>query len=555
MNVLCVDGDPDSLERTAASVRRELPDARPRSAGTAEEALDLLSGEPVECVVTAQELPDRTGIELLESVRSSHGEVPFVLAPKAGTGSEVVASEAVASGVSAYVPSEGEGADRGARIVACVREAVGRRDAPTAAERDRQLVALHEANAALISATTREEVATVAVEAMSDIHGLVASTVYLYDEEANVVEPIASTDAAMRLSWDTDGPPAYGPGESIVWRVFERGRAEAVGDVPSDPDVANPETTIQSQLTVPLEGYGVLVTGSHVPNAFDERDVTLGRILAGNVVAALEQLDRRRELARRNERLDEFASVVSHDLRNPLSVAVGRLELARTVVDDDSPANEHLESVEYALDRIETLIDDLLRLAREATEALETESVSFPDLLEHCRGAVDVDGATLRAETDRAIYADEGRVRQCFENLVRNSVEHSSTGSRIPEESGDSVEHGSTGSRASPGDSVEHGSTGSRPQADRGPTVVVGELPDGSGFFLEDDGPGIPPEDRKRVFEAGYSTGRDGTGFGLRIVERIVESHGWEIAVTEGEAGGARFEVTGVEFVADDPEE
>jgi len=76
--------------------------------------------------------------------------------------------------------------------------------------------------------------------------------------------------------------------------------------------------------------------------------------------------------------------------------------------------------------------------------------------------------------------------------------------------------------------------------------VTVGVLTD--GFYVEDDGPGIPPDRRDRVFDSGYTSAEDGTGLGLNIVERIVEAHGWEIAVTEGHDGGARFEITGVEF-------
>jgi signal transduction histidine kinase len=48
---------------------------------------------------------------------------------------------------------------------------------------------------------------------------------------------------------------------------------------------------------------------------------------------------------------------------------------------------------------------------------------------------------------------------------------------------------------------------------------------------------------REEIFETGYSTREEGTGFGLNIVERIVEAHGWEIRVTESESGGARFEI------------
>jgi signal transduction histidine kinase len=72
-------------------------------------------------------------------------------------------------------------------------------------------------------------------------------------------------------------------------------------------------------------------------------------------------------------------------------------------------------------------------------------------------------------------------------------------------------------------------------------TVRVGML-DGTGFFVEDDGPGIPPEKRADVLAAGYTTAEGGTGYGLAIVAEIAEAHGWELAVTGSGTGGARFE-------------
>jgi nitrogen fixation/metabolism regulation signal transduction histidine kinase len=139
---------------------------------------------------------------------------------------------------------------------------------------------------------------------------------------------------------------------------------------------------------------------------------------------------------------------------------------------------------------------------------------------------------------------------------MRNAVEHGSTSPRAntPE---DAVEHGSTSPRANaPEDAVEHGSTSPRANAPEdavehgstsdGATVAVGAV-DG-GFYVEDDGPGIPKSERDTVFEAGHTTSEDGTGFGLSIVERVVEAHDWSIRVGESAVGGARFEITGVEF-------
>jgi len=75
----------------------------------------------------------------------------------------------------------------------------------------------------------------------------------------------------------------------------------------------------------------------------------------------------------------------------------------------------------------------------------------------------------------------------------------------------------------------------------QGVSVTVGTLPE--GFYVADDGPGIPDSERDAVFEQGYSTSDDGTGLGLAIVERIVDGHGWSITVTESDAGGACFEL------------
>jgi PAS domain S-box-containing protein len=284
-----------------------------------------------------------------------------------------------------------------------------------------------------------------------------------------------------------------------------------------------------------------------IPVRDDAGDIVSGIAVSQNVT---ERKVRERELARQNERLEEFASVVSHDLRNPLNVAQGHLDLLQQECDSD-----RLDAVSRAHDRMNDLIDDLLTLAREGEEVGDTEAVDLAAITERCWRNVDTDGATIDPRTDRTIRADRSRLQQLLENLVRNSVEHGSTGNRT--KSGDSEERRSSSSRTQSddsegsdipretgeaGDSVEHGSTND------GVTVTVGDLPD--GFYVADDGPGIPEADRDRVFDAGYTTSQDGTGFGLRIVEQVVEAHAWDIEVMEGDEGGARFEITGVEFDA-----
>ena len=203
---------------------------------------------------------------------------------------------------------------------------------------------------------------------------------------------------------------------------------------------------------------------------------------------------------RRERRLEEFASVVSHDLRNPLSVARGSVELAQA-----ESASEHLDRAERAHVRMEELIDDLLTLARQGTAATDPEAIEFRSFVEACWQQVVTAEATLRVEGDRTIRADRGRLQQLFENLIRNAIEHGT-------------------------DAV---------------TVTMGTLP--GGFYVEDDGPGISASERDAVFEAGYSTASDGTGVGLNIVAQVVDDHDWDIELTAGADGGARFEITGID--------
>ena len=371
-----------------------------------------------------------------------------------------------------------------------------------------QLEALSRASRDLLSADSAEAVAEVAVGVADGVLGLEASAVHLHDPTRDVLAPVAWTDLVEDLVGE---PPTFEPGSSIAWRTFEAGDVVAIDDVRGDEDTHNPETPIHSELQAPIGDRGIFLAGSPTPAAFDDHDVLLAELLAGTVATALDTVERTRELRdreaeleRQNERLAAFASLVSHDLRNPLGVAQGRLELAREECD-----SEHLDAVEGAHDRMAALVDDVLTLAREGEGATNLETVDPASLARACWSNVDTGDATLEVGDVPALRADESRLQHVFENLVRNALEHG-------------------------GPAV---------------TVTVGPLDDAAGFYVADDGPGIAPEDRERVFEAGYSTLQGGTGLGLSIVRQVAEAHGWTVAATEGAKGGARFEFTGVDFV------
>jgi len=208
---------------------------------------------------------------------------------------------------------------------------------------------------------------------------------------------------------------------------------------------------------------------------------------------------RERELERQNERLDRFASILSHDLRNPLNVATGRLTLAMAEYD-----SEHLDAVEIALARMETLIEDSLTLARQGDPVTDTQPLAFESIATQAWAVIQTGKATMTVEENFTLQADPDRLQQLLENVFRNAIDHS----------------------------------------DGSVSIRVGPIAETAGFYVADDGPGIPANERQEVFEPGYSTAENGTGLGLAIVSEITDAHGWDATVTESGEGGARSEIS-----------
>ncbi|WP_197428468.1 histidine kinase N-terminal 7TM domain-containing protein [Halapricum sp. CBA1109] len=235
-------------------------------------------------------------------------------------------------------------------------------------------------------------------------------------------------------------------------------------------------------------------------------DAPVGRLLVFRDIT--EQKQREQQLRRQNERLDQFASLVSHDLRNPLHVADSNLALAAETGDRD-----RIETARENLDRMETIIEELLTMARAGLSVEDTDAVGIAAVVRESWHHAQTEGLTLDLQVSESttVQADRDRLLHVFENLVRNAVDHN----------------------------------------DPPLTVRIGTLDAASssgaeqpvGFYVEDDGDGIPESHREDVFEYGFTTTSDGTGFGLSIVQDIVDAHGWNVCVTEGDDGGARFEI------------
>jgi signal transduction histidine kinase len=389
-------------------------------------------------------------------------------------------------------------------------------------------------------ATFRYQLLTVLPIARDTVLSTLDSGVLVLDADDRVVD----TNERFRSMFDVAEGSVRGESAASLFADHPeiRSRLDSLDDsdttsnaLDSDSDTTDSATDEPDTISVETDGRTrhYQVEGSRLTDAVD---TNVGRVVVFTDVTR--QVSRRRrlrertrKLERRNEQLDGFASVVSHDLRNPLAVVSAHADLAGDRVEaaagspDDSRGDtsesdgsadgtddtldatlaDHLDAITDATERMETIVDDVLTLARRGEVVGETEPVALDAVARRAWALVDSDGANLSVETDATVRADPNRLQEVFENLFRNAVDHA------------------------------------------GPEVHVRVRARPDGFVVDDDGPGIPPADRDEVFDAGYTSDSDGTGLGLNIVRAVVEAHGWTVAVTDSPEDGARFEVDGVE--------
>lgn len=278
-----------------------------------------------------------------------------------------------------------------------------------------------------------------------------------------------------------------------------RGATAPGGSTPgSGPTPAG--SSLRSLLVAPVGGNGILVAASQAANMFTEEQlddvVELTTIVSG-ALYGLEELEG-------HDRPDtsRLTRIIAHDMKSPLNVAKGRMQLAL-----DTGDLEEISRAIQAVNRIERLVDGLSLLSREHLQTESMEVVDFNDLVDEAWSSVRSREATIEVVESASIIATASLACQVLSNLFSNAVEHA------------------------------------------GPSVCirVGMFED--GFFVEDDGPGIPLEHRSDVFEWRFSSEPSHSGLGLAIVDQIVDAHGWDIEITDSDLGGARFDITGVERV------
>ncbi len=273
----------------------------------------------------------------------------------------------------------------------------------------------------------------------------------------------------------------------------------------NDRAVIERDEPVETEERVVVDGEERIFSASKVPvyDVGTQSDQDDPVAVFGVATDITDHVRQKRRLRRQNDRLDDLAAVLSHDLQTPLATIRGRLELAVETGNVD-----HVERALSAVDRVDDIRTDLASVLRRGEIVDETEPVDLGAAAEGVWTMLDPPATASLSADNATIRADPDALKRLLENLLHNAVEHSGDGVSV--------------------------------------SVRVRD----DGFSVVDDGPGIGLDDPERAFEAGVSSkeGDGHHGMGLVSVRQIAIAHDWDLCLSDAPEGGFRVDVEGVRF-------
>lgn len=400
-------------------------------------------------------------------------------------------------------------------------------------EFEEKLTTLHRITRELMEVDDSQEICEIATTVAVDLLDISITTVYIYNDCKNQLEPAAITDNVYDLFGE---PPIFdADSKSLAWENFQNSTSEYYPDLQTEDKAYREETPLTSELQVPLNNHGMFLAATVDRQIDDDYGrLKLAEILAANVEVALERAERMEEientqqelqdaveeLEQSNAELEQFAYVASHDLQEPLRMISSYIDLIEMELDDDAMTDELDEYMDFITDganRMKQLIDDLLKYSRVETSEQEFAEIDLNNIVENViqdlKFRIDETDGEVDSEDLPTVTADEGQMTQLFQNLISNALKYASENSP--------------------------------------PTVKISvddEFDDSYRIAIEDNGEGIPEDQQDRIFEV-FTRGADedddtGTGIGLAVCNRIVDGHGGTIDVESTSGKGTTFYFT-----------
>ena len=353
---------------------------------------------------------------------------------------------------------------------------------------ERMMARLHEASRRLVRTESKADVAEIAVDIAADMAVLPRARVDLYDDETASLRTVAAVeDESVR--WDDD---AFQRAATTGLAQYRTPTGEFVAVEHDDHDhemLELPEgVEAVSGLRIPLGDHGVLGLDTDAETIDDDRTldaftVELAHVLAANVEAALDRAEQQRQLAEQNERLEEFALLGSHELRNRLQIALGSAERARAQEDISA-----VDDVVETLGRMNRLVTQLLTLARTGAVSQATQSMALSGTAKTVWSGIDSGDATLDIDSDGIVTANRDGLLEVFEMLFRTAV-------------------------------------------DGGGSEYIRIETTDDGFVVADNGSAIDTDQHDGLFDPTYTAVDGGSGDSIYLVSVIADAHDWTVSV------------------------
>lgn len=504
--VLVIDDMRDVGEITCIYLERHKVDTiYAKNPQKAIEDFDLLEDPTdIDCVVCDYDMPQMNGLEVLQKIRETNSKLPFIL--YTGKGSEEIASEAVTRGVTDYIQKD-SGDDHYDLLSNRVINAVKRYRAETAQQRSvekeilqgiksifEQNKDLDEKQQSLLEfGADYLDMPSGFISHISDSYQTLLTTHEMgnLDDDDNRQCPIEETYCERTVQMDE---PLIISNISKTLRIPDE--SEHSGIRQQAYDRWGIVSYIGTKITVDGEVYGTICfIDENDTHQFDESDEIFIELLAQWLGYELSNNKSKTRLKNQRDNLEEFTALVRHDLKNPLTVCLGHIDLLKEKQGD----NMHVNKIEKSVKQINNLLDEFSLLSKTIGELNEEnlDKITLKEVAEYVWNNCVTDSESeliIKDNEKDPLEANEGLLRQILDNLFRNAIEHNDT------------------------------------------PVTVTVKRTSSGITVSDNGSGID-EDAGDVFAKGISTSDDNTGYGLYITKKIVQAHGWEIDVHSDESG------------------
>jgi PAS domain S-box-containing protein len=368
--------------------------------------------------------------------------------------------------------------------------------------------------------SSMEQIAEFSLEQQVKLTGSEVGCIGFLDEDEDILTVHSWSQSALQNGAGSREPRRIQVRDAGIWAEAIRERRVVVKNDLSNPDSPKKgdvccHTPLSRMMLIPVFDNDRIVAIAGVGNKAEEYSPSDARqlTLLMDGMWKIMQRERAEKKLRESERLSAMGralAAVAHDMKTPLIAIGGFTLLAQRQIDSDSPVQEKLAIVVRETLRLENMLKDMLDFSRPLN--LELSKGDMDTMVEECLPLFDLPahekGISVRYLSDSEVpqvSMDSMRVKQVLINLVTNAIQ------------------------ASP----------------EGGEVIIRNSRNGNSVILDviDGGCGIPPEKRSEIFSPFYTTRKEGTGLGLPIVKKIVESHRGHIEVFDNKGKGTVFRV------------